>query len=47
MIAALRHKCKRLIRVSIEDLELGDLKPGAVREIEESSFFKQLKIDTW
>ncbi|MEP7255053.1 MAG: pseudouridine synthase [Ferruginibacter sp.] len=47
MIAAVRHKCKRLIRVSIEDLKLGDLKPGAVREIEESSFFKQLKIDTW
>lgn len=45
MIAATGHKCKRLIRVSIEDLELGNLKPGAVQELEESTFFEQLKID--
>ena len=44
MIAAVRHRCKRLIRVSIEDLALGDLKPGCVREIDEVAFFKQLKI---
>ena len=47
MIVALRHKCKRLIRVSIENLELGNLKPGAVREMEESAFFKQLMIKNW
>lgn len=44
MIGAVRHRCKRLIRVSIEDLQLGDLQPGAVREINENDFFKQLKI---
>lgn len=47
MIAAVRHKCKRLVRISIEDLELGNLKPGAVREMEESTFFKQLRINDW
>ncbi len=47
MIAAVKHKCKRLIRISIEELELGYLKPGAVKELEESSFFKKLKIDNW
>ncbi len=44
MMAAVRHRCKRLIRVSIEGLELGDLKPGAVKEMEESAFFEKLGI---
>lgn len=44
MIAAIRHKCKRLIRVSIEDLSLGNLKSGAVLELDEADFFKKLKI---
>jgi len=47
MVEALRHRCTRLIRLSIEDLELGDLQPGCVREIEEETFFAQLKIDNW
>lgn len=47
MVKAIRHKCKRLIRVSIEDLILGDLAPGCVREIEEKDFFRLLKIDNW
>ena len=46
MIAALRHRCKRLIRVSIEGLELGDMKPGAVKEILEEELFKLLKINS-
>jgi 23S rRNA pseudouridine2457 synthase len=44
MMAAIRHKCKRLIRISIEELELDGLKAGAVRELEEKDFFKKLKI---
>jgi 23S rRNA pseudouridine2457 synthase len=44
MIGAVHHRVKRLIRVSIEDLLLGDLKPGEVKELEEHSFFEQLKI---
>ena len=45
MVNAVHHKCKRLIRVAIEDIELGDLEPGCVKEIEEKDFFKQLKIE--
>lgn len=47
MTDALRHRTKRLIRLSIEDLALGDLPPGGVREIEEVDFFSQLKIKDW
>ena len=45
MVAAVSHRCKRLIRVSIEGLELGDLPPGSIREIEEQEFFEKLKIN--
>jgi 23S rRNA pseudouridine2457 synthase len=44
MIAALHHRCKRLIRVSIEDLNLGNLLPGGVQEIDEDEFFRKLHI---
>lgn len=44
MVAAVNHQCKRLIRWSIEDLTLGDLEPGSVKELEENVFFNLLKI---
>jgi 23S rRNA pseudouridine2457 synthase len=44
MVSALRHRCTRLIRLSIEDLLLADLPVGGVREINEAIFFQQLKI---
>lgn len=44
MVAAVHHRCQRLIRISIEDLELGDLKPGQVRELSEENFFRLLRI---
>ncbi|HMC84861.1 MAG TPA: pseudouridine synthase [Chitinophagaceae bacterium] len=44
MLAAIHHRCQRLIRVSIEDIILGDLQPGDVKEIEEADFFRLLKI---
>ncbi|KQS23856.1 pseudouridine synthase [Dyadobacter sp. Leaf189] len=47
MVRTAGHRCKRLVRVSIEDLELGDLPPGKVREIEETTFFNLLKIRNW
>ena len=47
MISAIRHKCKRLIRLSIEDLDLDGLKASAVRELEEIYFFKKLKIEDY
>jgi 23S rRNA pseudouridine2457 synthase len=45
MVKAVGHRCQRLIRQSIGELELGDLQPGGVREIEEAHFFEELKID--
>lgn len=45
MVAAIRHRCQRLIRVSIEDLTLGDLQPGCVKEIPEEDFFALLKLE--
>ncbi|GAC1426599.1 MAG: pseudouridine synthase [Flavisolibacter sp.] len=47
MMTAVGHRCKRLIRIAIEDIELGDLAPGGVREVEEDCFFDQLKIPKW
>ncbi len=47
MMAAINHRCQRLIRMSIEDMELGDLQPGQVREFEEEEFFRLLKIEDW
>jgi 23S rRNA pseudouridine2457 synthase len=44
MIGAIKHKCKRLIRISIEDLCLGDLSPGKIRELGEKEFFDKLRI---
>ena len=44
MVDALHHRCVRLIRQSIEGLELLDLPVGGVREIDETTFFQQLKI---
>jgi 23S rRNA pseudouridine2457 synthase len=44
MTSAIRHRCMRLIRVAIEDLKLGDLQPGQVREVDESFFFEKLKL---
>jgi 23S rRNA pseudouridine2457 synthase len=44
MMAAIHHRCKRLIRVSIEDLVLGDLQPGCIKEIAEKDFFELLRI---
>lgn len=47
MVRAIGHPCRRLIRESIEDLQLGDLAPGCIRELEEGEFFRLLKIEEW
>lgn len=44
MVAAVHHKCIRLIRVSIENLELGSLMPGEVQELSRETFYKKLKL---
>ena len=46
MMTAVRHRTERLIRTSIEDLHLGDLQPGCIRELDEATFFRQLKLST-
>ena len=45
MLMAVRHKCKRLIRTSIEDLHIEGFQAGEVREIRASDFFSKLKLD--
>jgi 23S rRNA pseudouridine2457 synthase len=44
MVAAVGHRCIRLLRVSIEGLELDGLAAGGVREVGAAEFFERLKI---
>ena len=44
MVGAAGHRCKRLIRVSIEDLQLGNIPPGGVVELDQQAFFERLRI---
>ena len=45
MVAAVHHKCIRLIRTSIEDITIGSMQPGEVVELNENDFFRLLKLD--
>lgn len=38
------HPCRRLIRLSIEEVVLDGLQPGEVREMDEESFFRLLHL---
>jgi 23S rRNA pseudouridine2457 synthase len=44
MVDAVHHGCKRLIRISIEDITLENIQPGEVMEIPEAAFFSKLKL---
>jgi len=44
MVLAAGHKCQRLIRISIENMLLGELLPGQVREFSEEEFFSLLEL---
>ena len=44
MVAAVHHKCIRLIRISIEDIHVQGLKPGQVVEVDETYFFEKLHL---
>ena len=44
MVAVVHHKCIRLIRTSIEEIEVKDLSPGEVKEVDEQYFFEKLKL---
>jgi len=45
MCSAVRHECKRLIRTRIEDLELGAMQPGEIKEINQPDLFRLLKLE--
>jgi 23S rRNA pseudouridine2457 synthase len=45
MVEAVHHRCIRLIRYSIEDLEIGNIAPGEIREVPEEEFFTLLKLE--
>lgn len=38
------HRCKRLIRTAIEQIELNPLLPGDVKELSEADFFNRLQL---
>ncbi len=44
MVGVVKHPCVRLIRTSIEDIHLGNLKPGGVREVSQEYFFSHLHL---
>ncbi len=44
MVLAARHRCLRLIRLSISDVTLHNLKPGEVLEMNEENFYGSLGI---
>ena len=44
MVGVVKHPCVRLIRTSIEDIHLGDMQPGEVREVSQEYFFNKLRI---
>jgi 23S rRNA pseudouridine2457 synthase len=44
MVAAMHHRCIRLIRWSIEDIHVDDIMPGQVKEVDEAYFFEALKL---
>lgn len=44
MVLAVRHRCLRLIRLSISNLNLNNLPPGAVLELQQRDFYKCLGI---
>lgn len=44
MVMAIRHRCLRLVRISISEVQLGELAPGSVMEIDAETFFSKLNI---
>ncbi len=44
MVLAVKHRCLRLVRLSISDLSLGDIAPGAVKELKQEEICKKLGI---
>ena len=45
MCTGVKHDCKRLVRLSIEELNIKGMKAGEVREIRKEELFKLLKLN--
>ena len=45
MVAAMHHRCIRLVRWSIEDLTVEYISPGQIKEIDEAHFFNALNLE--
>ncbi len=45
MVMAAKHPCRRLIRLSISNMHLDDLKPGEVKEFDKETFYRFLEIN--
>lgn len=44
MVFQAGHRCLRLVRTSIEDLSLGNLPPGELKELSKEEFYTSLKL---
>lgn len=44
MVLAARHRCLRLVRLSISNIQLGSLQPGEVKELDWATFYGLLGI---
>lgn len=44
MVAGVKHQCKRLVRVYIENMTCENLQPGEVKEVDELTFFNKLNL---
>jgi 23S rRNA pseudouridine2457 synthase len=44
MVLAVKHRCLRLIRVSITDMKLGNLPVGQVKEFSRAKFYELLRL---
>mgnify|MGYP001059061304 CR=1 FL=1 len=44
MVLAARHRCLRLIRLSISNIHLGNMQPGEIKELDEETFYGLLGI---
>ncbi len=44
MVAAMHHRCIRLVRWSIEEITVESILPGQVKEVTEDYFFKALNL---
>lgn len=45
MVLAMRHRCLRLIRLSIENITIDGIPPGEVKELNQETFYRLARIN--